>query len=57
MSASWCMATITSYVRGLCRTREQALALVRHWSIIQIGGAMPRSYRSGASVPAISRGS
>lgn len=30
-------------VRGTLPTRSQALALVRHWSLIQIGGSTPPS--------------
>ena len=33
-------------VRGPLPNRETALALVRHWSLIQIGGAMPPHWQA-----------
>jgi hypothetical protein len=35
-------------VRGPLPNRETALALVRHWSLIQIGGAMPPNLQGWA---------
>jgi hypothetical protein len=41
--ASWYMVTIISSYAVHCRNREVALALVRHWSLIQVGATTPPS--------------